>query len=288
MGRVCRMSVWCNGEWCEGEYAAVAWGDRGWLHGLGLFETMRAEDGHLVFGGRHEARLRDGLARLGWDVDVGGAFGAAGELLERNGLISGRARVRLAVTGGVGRISEPGRGSGRMVWMTAQRAEAVPESVVVGVSRWKRNECSVLAGLKCASYAENLLILQEAGESGWDEALVFNHAGHLCEGAMANVFLVSGQRLRTPPLSTGCLAGVMRGVVLELAERLGEPCEETDLTQDDLWQADEIFLTSAVRGVVPVSRLGEKAMEIGPVAREWRERLAGLREDSPWKGGDCG
>ena len=252
MGRVRSMSVWCNGEWSEGEHATVAWGDRGWLHGLGLFETMRAEDGHLVFGKRHEARLHGGLARLGWDVDVSGAFGAAEELLERNGLVSGRARVRLSVTGGVGRIAEPGRGSGRMVWMMAQRAEEVPESVVVGVSRWKRNECSALAGLKCASYAENLLNLQEAGERGWDEALVFNHAGHLCEAAMANVFLVIGGKMFTPSLSAGCLPGVVRAVVLEWAEELGEPCEEMDLTESDLWQADEVFLTSAVRGVVPV------------------------------------
>jgi len=275
MGRVRRMSVWCNGEWCEGEYAEVAWRDRGWLHGLGLFETMRAEDGRLVLGGRHEDRLRGGLVRLGWDVDVSGAFGAAGELLERNGLTSGRARVRLAVTGGVGRIAEPGRGSGRMVWMMAQRAEDVPESVVVGVSRWKRNECSALAGLKCASYAENLLILEEAGECGWDEALVFNHAGHLCEAAMANVFLVRGGGMYTPPLSAGCLPGVMREVVLEWAEELGEACEVGDLTESDLWAADEVFLTSAVRGVVPVSRLGEKVMRSGPVARVWRERVAG-------------
>ncbi len=266
------MSVWCNGQWCDGEHASVAWGDRGWTHGLGLFETMLAVEGRVVFGGRHEARLRGGLGVLGWDEDVSAAFGAMGELLERNGLLSGRARIRLAVSGGAGLLREPAAGIGRMVWMTAARAAETPDSVVVGVSRWKRNECSPLAGLKCASYAENLLVLQEAADRGWDEAILFNQAGHLCEAATANVFLVKGVELKTPPLSSGCLPGVTRGVVMEVAEELGVPCAEVDLTMNDLETADEVFLTSSTRGVVPVRGVGGRRLAIAPVAMLLREQ----------------
>lgn len=266
------MSVWCDGKWCEGEVASVAWGDRGWTHGLGLFETMLAVQGRVVFLNRHLARLRGGLEVLGWDQDLSGACDAIGGLLERNGLSSGRARVRLAVSGGSGPLRDPGASAGRIVWMMAVGVEDPPESVMVGVSRWKRNECTPLAGLKCASYAENLMILKEASDRGWDEALLFNHAGHLCEAATANVFLVRDGKVRTPAISSGCLPGVTRGLVMELAEESGIRCEEADLAEMDLVQADEVFLTSSTRGVVPVRGVGDRRLGVAPVAMRLREQ----------------
>jgi branched-chain amino acid aminotransferase len=266
-------SVWCDEKWIDGEHATVQWADRGWMHGLGLFETILAMEGRVVFLDRHLARLRSGLGVLGWDVDVSAAGEAMGELLKRNGLSSGRARIRLAVSGGVGLLRDPGAGIGRMVWMTAARADEPPDSVVVGISRWKRNECSPLAGLKCASYAENLLILKEAADHGWDEALLFNHAGHVCEAATANVFLVMNGNVTTPPLSSGCLPGVTRAVVLEGSKELGIPCTESDLSDMDLAVADEIFLTSSTRGVVPVRGVGDRSLGLGPVAERLREEL---------------
>jgi branched-subunit amino acid aminotransferase/4-amino-4-deoxychorismate lyase len=233
---------------------------------------MLAVEGRVVFLERHLARLRGGLGVLGWDLDVSAACDAMSELLERNGLSAGRARIRLAVSGGTGSLRAPDVGHDRQVWMAAAKAEDSPESVVVGVSRWKRNECSPLVGLKSASYAENLMILKEARDCGWDEAILFNHAGHLCEAATANVFLVKGVELKTPPLSSGCLPGVTRGVVLEAAEELGIPCAEMDLTRDDLEKADEIFLTSSTRGVVPVCRVGDRRLAIAPVAMLLRDQ----------------
>lgn len=252
------MSIWCNGQWSDSEHAAVAWGDRGWTHGLGLFETMLAVEGRVIFSDRHGARLRESLQTLGWDVDVSAAFAAVGGLLEGNRLLSGRARIRLAVSGGSGSLREPRTGKGHMVWVTASRAEDPPDSLVVGVSRWKRNECSPLAGMKCASYAENQLVLQEAADHGWDEALLFNHAGHLCEAATANVFLVKAGEVLTPRLSSGCLPGVTRQVVIEMAGEFGIPCREADLTANDLSEADAVFLTSSTRGVVPVRKVGAR------------------------------
>jgi branched-chain amino acid aminotransferase len=237
---------------------------------------MLAVRGRVVFLDRHLARLRGGLEVLGWDQDLSGACDAIGGLLERNGLSSGRARVRLAVSGGSGPLRDPGASAGRIVWMMAVGVEDPPESVVVGVSRWKRNECSPLAGLKCASYAENLMILKEASDRGWDEALMFNHAGHLSEAATANVFLVKGGDVRTPSLASGCLPGVTRGVVLEVAEGLGIRCEEMDLTNHDLEMADEVFLTSSTRGVVPVTRVGGRDLVVGPVSARLRDSWAEL------------
>lgn len=128
-----------------------------------------------------------------------------------------------------------------------------------------------MAGLKSASYAENLLILQDASNRGWDEALLFNQHGHLCEAAMANVFLVQNGMLRTPALSSGCLPGITRAVVMEEAERLGLVCEEIDLTRGHLDAAEEIFLTSSTRGVVAVSALDGHPLVPGPVTGRMRD-----------------
>jgi branched-chain amino acid aminotransferase len=130
--------------------------------------------------------------------------------------------------------------------------------------------------MKCASYAENLLVLKEAADCGWDEAILFNHAGQVCEAATANVFLVKDGEVRTPALSSGCLAGVTRGVVWEAAEVLGIRCAEVDLTMGDLEAADEVFLTSSTRGVVPVRRVGGRDLVVGPVSVRLRDRWLGL------------
>jgi branched-subunit amino acid aminotransferase/4-amino-4-deoxychorismate lyase len=134
-----------------------------------------------------------------------------------------------------------------------------------------------VAGLKCASYAENLLALDHARRRGFQETLFFNTAGDLCEAAMANVFLVKNGELRTPFLSSGCLPGIARGLVLEIAQTLGIPSAERALCVADLEAADEIFLSSAIRGPVPVSRLDEKCLTPGPVGKqlrgEWTQRI---------------
>jgi len=161
--------------------------------------------------------------------------------------------------------------------MNAAATGDPPESVELCIAPYPRNEHSPLAGLKCASYAENLIALDHARRHGCDEALFFNTAGHLCEAATANVFLVKHGALFTPSLDCGCLPGITRGVVVEIASSLGIPCHETRLIRDDLLQADEVFLTSSTRGPVGVSRLDMR--ELPPCAlaatirHEWREAV---------------
>jgi branched-subunit amino acid aminotransferase/4-amino-4-deoxychorismate lyase len=120
--------------------------------------------------------------------------------------------------------------------------------MILVTSPFPRNERSPLAGLKCASYAENLIALDHARRAGADEALFYNTRGELCEAATANVFLVREGRIFTPPLASGCLPGTMRARVIE---RIA--VEERDLTAADVEEADEVFLTSATRGVVRVA-----------------------------------
>jgi branched-chain amino acid aminotransferase len=264
------MKLWCNGQWLDSQDFPASPTDRGFLHGLGLFETMLAMDGRLIFAARHLARLRAGHDQLGWPVEFPAVQEIAAELLVANGLGTGRARVRLTVTGGSGPISDLTLGSDRLVWMSALPALVPPESFSTCISPWPRNEHSPLVGLKCASYSENLIALDHARRAGFDETIFLNTAGYLCEAATANVFLVKNGTLFTPSLDSGCLPGITRQLVIELAEETGIPYTVGDLDASQLEVAEEIFLTSSTIGVLPVSRLGNRAVLPGPITQRLR------------------
>lgn len=247
--------VWCNGDWCDASAIKVSASDRGLLHGFGLFETLLAIDGRPVFVDRHLERLRASCDRLGWAVPDVEFASLSGQVLARNEFTRGRARLRISLTAGSGPLHDSGAGEDRMVLISAFPAPDVPESINATVSPWRLNERSPLAGLKASSYAEHLLALSAARAAGFDEALCFNSSGFLCEAATANVFLVTGGILFTPSLETGCLPGVTRAIVLEAAARLGIPIRECLLTDRDLRTAEEVFVTSSLRGVLPLSKV---------------------------------
>ena len=118
--------------------------------------------------------------------------------------------------------------------------------------RWTRNENAALVGLKTTSYAENVLALKAAQEQGCSEALFLNTAGFLCEGTGSNIFVVIDGTLVTPPLSSGCLAGITREIVLELVEVV-----ERDVHPSEFSSISEAFLSSSTRDVVPVARIDD-------------------------------
>lgn len=250
--------IWCNGQWLAADGAVGAALDRGGLVGLGLFETILAVEGQAVFLDRHLARLRRGAKRFGWSLELEGFPEICVELLIRNGLATGRARLRLTVTAGSGPLDDLALGVDRQVWLAAVPLAVGPDSIKLGISPWRRHEGSPLAGLKCASYAENLVALDEVRRRGFQETLFFNTADEVCEAATANVFLVKNGVVLTPSLASGCLAGVGREVVCELARRHSLACEERTLTLEDVGAADEIFLTSALRGPVAVTFLEDQ------------------------------
>ncbi len=257
--------IWCNGSYFEGPLA-VSPSDRGLTHGLGVFETLLSLDGQPVALDLHLARMRDGAERLGLDAGKLGEAeiaAAMSGLLERAGLADGRARIRLALSAGAGDLRRLETGSDAILWMTATACPPAPESVTLVTADFPRNERSPLSGIKCASYAENLLALDQARRAGADEALLFNTRGELCEAATANVFLVRDGEVLTPPLSSGCLPGTMRARVMARTT-----VKEQPLTAADVAVAEELFVTSATRGVVPVVRVDGRVLPAGPVAAE--------------------
>ena len=133
-------------------------------------------------------------------------------------------------------------------------------------SPWTRNERGATAGLKTTSYAENVRALRIAHEAGASEALMANTQGHLCEGTGTNVFVVIDGQAFTPPLDSGCLAGVSRELLLEAAE-----VTEKTMPLDVLTTADEVFLTSTTRDVQGLERVDDRTLEVGPVTMQMGE-----------------
>ena len=119
---------------------------------------------------------------------------------------------------------------------------------------WRRNEHGALTGVKSTSYAENVRGLAYAAALGATEAIFLNTAGHVCEGTGTNLFCVFGDRVITPPLASGPLAGITRALLLEWAEAAGFLIEQRDLTLPEALSADEVFITSALRDLQAVTR----------------------------------
>ena len=145
---------------------------------------------------------------------------------------------------------------------------------------WPRNEHGALAGLKTISYAENAIGLSYATARQADEAIFANTAGYLCEGSGSNVFVVLNGELCTPPRTAGCLAGITRGLVIELF-----PVSERNIAASDFHPSvvSEAFLTSAIRGVQPISTINNIPFDVapGPQTTTVMERYNALREANP-------
>lgn len=263
--------VWLNGRLTDPAEATVPVFDHGLTVGDGVFETLRTEQGTPFAATRHLRRLRRSLAGLGLvlersDDELREAMQTVADLVD------GPAKIRLTVTGGPGPLGS-GRDPGALtVYVAGDHLDPWPLTGSVVTVPWRRNEHSSVAGLKTTSYAENVVALGRAREQEADEALFANTAGLLCEGTGSNVFLVTGGRLRTPPLTSGCLAGVTRELVLEITDAV-----EEDLTLDDLASADEVFLTSSTRDVQGQHRVdGRQVQAPGPTTAAAAAALAEL------------
>ncbi|MGE3361598.1 MAG: aminotransferase class IV [Acidimicrobiia bacterium] len=273
--------VWCNGALVDAAAATVPFDDHGLVVGDGVFETLATRRGRPYGIRRHLERLRRSAAGLGLSLAVDDAtlrdaieavtaahpYGGDGREL----------RIRVTVTGGRAPLgSARGDGPPTVVIAAGPLAPPAPSARVVVVP-WPRNERGALAGLKTTSYAENVLALEHAHRHGGDEAVFANTVGELCEGTGSNVFVVLDGRAVTPPLSSGCLAGVTRALVLEAGLAVEAP-----LPLAALLHAEEAFLTSTTRLGQPISHVDGRALSPpGPCTRRVQQALEALLDADP-------
>ncbi len=157
---------------------------------------------------------------------------------------------------------------------TKATVDPIPSQRAVMVSTFRQSPDDPIAGHKTTAYLPRLLALREAQHARCMEAIWFTTGNTLAEGSISNVFTVRDDMLSTPPLDTPVLPGIARGVVLELAARLGLKAREAALTIDDLLDADEVFLTNAIMQVMPVVRVEMHDIgkgTVGPVAKRLGE-----------------
>ena len=252
--------VWIDGELVDADNAGVSPFDHGLLTGDGVFETLRIYRGTPFARRRHLERLARSAQGLGLRLPERDLGRAMEEVTAANGLTDGR--LRLTVTGGVAPL---GSDRGDAIPMTIVATSALvpwPPTTEVVVVPWRRNEHGALTGLKTTSYGENVVALSYAHERGAGEALFLNTAGHLCEGTGSNVFLVLDGELVTPPLSSGCLAGITRELVIELTG-----AAERDVPGDALDYAEEVFITSSTREIQPVGAPGPATRDAADTLR---------------------
>ncbi len=264
--------VWVGDGLVDAATAGVAADDHGVTTGDGCFETMKVVDGTAFALTRHLARLARSCAGLGLaPVDDELVRRAVHETIAANGRDVGR--VRITVTAGRAPLGS-GRGDdGPMLTVLTGAAPGWAPTASALVCPWVRNERSAVAGLKTTSYAENVVALAWANERGADEALFANTRGELCEGTGTNVFLVVNDQLVTPPLDSGCRAGVTREVLCELVEVV-----ERAVSLSELAATSEAFLTSSTRDLHPLDAIDGRALPApGPVTAAAQEAWAALQ-----------
>jgi branched-chain amino acid aminotransferase len=262
---------WFDGRLVDPSEPVLPLDDHGLTTGDACFETMKVLDGRPFALTRHLARLHRSCTGLGLEPpDDAVVREACAAVLAAS---PGAGRLRITVTAGRAPLGS-GRGSvPPTLAVLAGPPPAWPPTTAVAVCPWVRNERSAVAGMKTTSYAENVVALAWAAERGCTEALFANTRGELCEGTGSNVFVVLGGRLVTPPLDSGCLAGVTRDLLVE-AEALD--VDERAIPIGELAQAEEVFVCSSTRDVHPVHAVdGRELPAPGPLTRAameaWRE-----------------
>lgn len=263
--------VWVDGVLVDADTPAVSAVDHGVTVGDGAFETAKIDGGVPFAVTRHLRRLDRTMAGLGLPpADHGRIRDGIRAVLDGEPIDFGR--LRWTVTGGRGPLGSDRHDSDLTHIVTAV-AQARPEArgSVVTVP-WVRNERAATAGLKTTSYAENVIALAYAKERGAVEAIFANTRGELCEATGSNVFVVLDGVVHTPPLDSGCLAGITRALVLEWCREDGIEVVEEALPLEVLTRADEVFLTSSIKDVFPVSAVDDRVFSsTGPVTTRARE-----------------
>ncbi len=295
------MLTWLNGKLVERDAATVSAFDAGLQHGIGLFETMLARHGRVFRPAAHVKRLVASARELLLTDTLrdGPLVEAVQMVVDRNGLEA--ARVRLTVTGGnLNRLaaSAAARRADPTVLIDAQPPTAYPESffekgVMVVIAAGRTNPLDPTAGHKTINYWPRINALQRALTARGAEALWFSVSNHLAGGSVSNVFVVREGSLVTPPARgdtkgapAAVLPGITRVAVMDLAPDLGIEAKTGTLTIDDLLGADEVFLTNASWGVLPVVAVEKEAIgagEVGPVTRQLRKAWLDLvEEETRW------
>lgn len=243
-------------------------GQVGLLSGWGVFSTLRIVDGVPFAFERHWARMTRDAAALHVElpVDREAVRRKLSELIDANGALE--ATLRLVVVRNQGGLWE-GPSSGRPSDLIALTADSKRwgSAVKLAYVPQARHAANAFAGAKVLSWATNLTWLESVQAQGFDEAILLNERGEVAECTSANIFVARGSEVATPPLSAGCLPGITREVLLGEIRAPGIRIAERTILPAELESADEVFITSTTRNLLPVVQVGERKVGQNDQAR---------------------
>jgi branched-chain amino acid aminotransferase len=251
--------VWVNGDIVDPTGPSVSALDHAVTVGDGVFETAKIAAGQPFALTRHHRRLERSAAGLGLPpLDLG--FVDKGVAAVLDGPTIDFGRLRYSVTGGVGPLGSDRDDAALTYIVVAAPQPLPPSSGKLTVVPWTRNERSAVVGLKTTSYAENVVALARAKSEGAIEAVFGNTRGELCECTGSNIFVVVDGLVLTPPAEAGPLLGITRELTIEWGRAAGIEIREESLPLDVLQSADEVFITSSTKDVLPIHAVDDRTM----------------------------
>ena len=280
-----------NGRIAYGTDATIPVLDHGFLYGEGVYEVCRTYHGHPLLLDRHMRRMRNSAEMIALPVPFtnGEALALVTETLAAGslatpGLPGPEAYVRLLLTRGVGELSyDPASCPCPTVVVIVKphvepAADIYDEGVRVSLVPIVRNHpLSLNPLIKSNNLLNNALAMQNALKQGAFEAVMRNHRGEIAECSQSNLFVVKGGTAITPPIDAGLLAGITREFLFEVAQEMGVPMAESLVRDEDLLGADEAFLTSTTREVVPIVLVDDHRVGSGRPGPVTRALLEGFR-----------
>ena len=264
------MKVYINGKFYSEKNAKISVFDHGLLYGDGVFEGIRAYHGRVFKLKEHIDRLFYSAKAILLEIPMSHQelMDATVETCRKNNIKDGY--IRLVVTRGAGTLGlNPNRCSNPEVIIIADTIQLYPTSLykkgmeIVTVATTRNHHNAVNPAIKSLNYLNNILAKIEANTAGYEEAIMLNSEGFVAECTGDNLFIIKGDQMYTPALSSGALHGITRQISIDLVSELGIATSEPNLTRYDLYNADECFLTGTGAEIVPVVKIDERKIGNG-------------------------
>lgn len=253
-----------DGNMYTHEEAVISIDNRGFKYGEGIFETMKCVEGHLVLVDEHFSRLWKGMHLLEFDIPASLTFDSLQniilDLVKKNNLAK-MAKVRLTIFRGNGELYDIQNHYPHYIIQTWPLHEETglwnTNGLALGIYDKVRKSCDILSNLKHNNYLPYVMAALHAKKERWDDAILLNSRDAVCDTTIANIFLIKNKIIYTTALEEGCVAGIMRKTVIALLKKQSYTIREQKITVDDVMNADEIFLTNAIRNIQWVKRIGD-------------------------------
>lgn len=251
--------LFLNGKFLSPNEAKISILEPGFLYGWGLFETMRSYNNHIVYFDAHLKRIKKSCALIG--IEFPYSLDRLKEVIQKTIKINGFSDAYVRLT-----LWKSEKGADILVMVKKYQPHPLKKyknGFRACISRFKQNENSFLAQLKTTNYLFYQLAYLEAKKKGLDEGVILNNRGYIAEGSRTNIFLVKSKVLFTPRLECGCLNGITRKVVFDLAKKYDIKVYEGNFTLSDLYGADEAFFTNSLIGIMPLTSIERHKLSKG-------------------------